>query len=42
MHRKGKGKFRDCMTIAEMESKGMVFDTVKNVWKGKPDPRYST
>ena len=42
MHRKGKGKFRDCMTIAEMESKGMVFDEVKNRWGGKPDLRYST
>ena len=42
MHRRGMGKFRDCMTIAEMESKGMVFDEVKNRWGGKPDLRYST
>ena len=42
MHRRGMGKFRDCMTIAEMEAKGLVFDKVKNRWAGKPDPRYST
>jgi len=42
LHRRGMGKFRDCMTIAEMESKGMVFDEVKNRWGGKPDLRYST
>jgi hypothetical protein len=41
MHRKGKGKFRECMTVAEMESRGMVFDRVKNRWGGKPDSRYS-
>jgi len=42
MHRRGTGKFRECMTIAEMESRGMVFDKVKNRWGGKPDARYST
>ena len=42
MHRKGKGKFRECMTVGEMELKGLVFDKVKNRWAGKPDARYST
>ena len=42
LHRRGMGKFRDCMTIAEMELKGLVFDKVKNRWAGKPDARYST
>ena len=41
MHRRGTGKFRDCMTIPEMEAKGLVFDKVKNRWGGKPDLRYS-
>jgi hypothetical protein len=42
MHRRGTGKFRDCMTIPEMEAKGLVFDKAKKRWGGKPDPRYST
>ena len=42
MHRRGTGKLRECMTIAEMEAKGLVFDKVKNRWGGKPDLRYST
>jgi hypothetical protein len=42
MHRRGMGKFRECMTVGEMESRGMVFDKVKNRWGGKPDARYST